>query len=328
MTPLWLRLSQGLASQGLDLATILSRCNFPSATSQGTEFGRSYECAVSGGQDSLCLVVLAKLVGLEPTAHHVDHGLRNGSDLEAERLRSMLFDLEIPVVSHTIEIHGRSNLEERARELRYASLPVDVATGHTLDDQAETMMINLLRGAGLKGMSGMEPSTSKPLLAVRRYETAAVCESVGLDPIIDESNFDSSFLRNRVRHELLPLMSQISGRDVSALLARQASMLLSEDEYLDMESELIGRLEPKLWSSQSRVLLRRYLRRQVGLACGVRIDQATTLRLEDVVRGEVRACNVEGGFIFRKSKGRFEIWRHHGGRVAILGAPDEFSSPT
>ena len=115
------------------------------------------------------------------------------------------------------------NLEARARAARYGVLPADVLTGHTADDQAETVLLNLLRGAGLDGLAGIAPGPRHPILALRRHETRALCQAVGLTPVDDPTNADPAFRRNRVRHELLPLLDDIAGRDVVAVLARQAA---------------------------------------------------------------------------------------------------------
>ena len=120
------------------------------------------------------------------------------------------------------------NLEARARAARFAVLPDDVATGHTMDDQAETILVNLLRGAGADGLAGMEPGARHPILGLRRHETHALCAAAGLAPVCDESNDDPAFVRNRIRHELLPLCAQVAGRDPVPLLARQAGVLRGE----------------------------------------------------------------------------------------------------
>ncbi len=112
-------------------------------------------------------------------------------------------------------------------------LPHGVATGHTMDDQAETILVNLLRGAGADGLAGMEPGPRHPLLGLRRRETHALCAAVGLVPVCDPSNADPAFVRNRVRHELLPLCAQVAGRDPVPVLARQAGVLRDEVVLLD-----------------------------------------------------------------------------------------------
>ena len=102
-----------------------------------------------------------------------------------------------------------------------------------MDDQAETILLNLLRGSGADGLAGMEPGARHPLLGLRRHETHAVCAAMGLEPVRDPSNDDPAFLRNRVRHELLPLCADVAGRDPVPLLARQAGVLRDEVTFLD-----------------------------------------------------------------------------------------------
>ena len=148
-------------------------------------------CAVSGGPDSLALLVLAVAAGCAVTAIHVDHGLRPESAAEA----AVVEDAASLVGA---EIRGREgrrcgpgpNLEARARAARFAVLPEAVATGHTMDDQAETILLNLLRGSGADGLAGMEPGYRHPLLGLRRHETHAVCAAMGLAPVHDASNDD------------------------------------------------------------------------------------------------------------------------------------------
>ena len=137
---------------------LLSRCTFPPA-------GAPLACAVSGGADSLALLVLAAAAGCDVTAIHVDHGLRAGSAAEAEVVRGAAARFGARFESHRVSVRSGPNLEARARAARFAALPADVATGHTMDDQAETILINLLRGAGADGLAGMEPGGRHPLLA-------------------------------------------------------------------------------------------------------------------------------------------------------------------
>ena len=209
------------------IAELLSRCTFPPR-------GRPLACAVSGGADSLALLVLAAAAGCAVTAIHVDHGLRAGlggrgrggagGGGAVRRARSRATGSSVA---------AGPNLEARARAARFAVLPADVATGHTMDDQAETILVNLLRGAGADGLAGMEPGARHPLLGLRRRETHALCAAVGLAPVCDASNDDPAFVRNRVRHELLPLCAEVAGRDPVPLLARQAGVLRDEVALLD-----------------------------------------------------------------------------------------------
>ncbi len=317
--PLWSVLNRGLSRAGIDILEILGRCNFPPSKGEDGTSAQYYDCAVSGGQDSLSLVILAKLKGLTPRALHVDHGIREGSSSEGPLLKEMLLPFGIPVFQYKIKVEQGPNLEERAREMRRRVLPDGVATGHTLDDQAETMMINLLRGAGLKGLSGMEPSYQKPLLGLRRSQTKAVCEAIGIEPIIDPSNQDPRFLRNRVRHELLPLMAEIANRDVSSIIVRQSQLFRSEDAYLASAAKSLSRLRTADLKSQDLVLLRRYVRMEIERLCNLRLDQATTERVLSVLVGENRSANLPGGFILRRRQKRFEILNERGNLVSNIG---------
>ena len=178
---------------------LLARCTFPPA-------GTALACAVSGGADSLALLVLATAAGCDVTAFHVDHGLRAGSSAEAGVVAAAAERLGARFESRTVSVEPGPNLEARARAARFAALPEGVATGHTMDDQAETILLNLLRGAGADGLAGMEPGLRHPLLGLRRSETHGCALRSGLVPVCDASNRDPAFARNRVRHELLPLV--------------------------------------------------------------------------------------------------------------------------
>ena len=205
---------------------LLSRCTFPAD-------GAPLACAVSGGADSLALLVLAAAAGCAVTAIHVDHGLRGGSGAEAEVVSNAATSVGARFESHRVSVQPGPNLEARARAARFAVLPAGVATGHTMDDQAETILVNLLRGAGADGLAGMAPGPRHPILGLRRRDTHALCAAAGLQPVCDESNDDPAFVRNRIRHELLPLCAQVAGRDPVPLLARQAGVLREEAALLD-----------------------------------------------------------------------------------------------
>jgi tRNA(Ile)-lysidine synthase TilS/MesJ len=112
-------------------------------------------------------------------------------------------------------------------------LPPDVLTGHTMDDQAETVILALLRGSGLDGLRGMVPDDRRPLLGLRRKDTVGLCHELGLITVDDPSNADPSHRRNRVRHEVLPLLADVAERDLVPLLARQAALLHDEATLLD-----------------------------------------------------------------------------------------------
>src|SRR6476646_7139175 len=167
---------------------LLARCHFPAA-------GTAVTCAVSGGPDSLALLVLATKAGCAATAVHVDHGLRPGSASEADVVRAAADRFGARFESRTAPVPSGPNVEARARAARYAVLPPDVLTGHTADDQAETILLNLVRGAGLDGLRGM-PRARRPLIQLRRSETRALCDQLGLTPVVDPMNASRTLRRN------------------------------------------------------------------------------------------------------------------------------------
>ncbi|MDQ4133384.1 MAG: tRNA lysidine(34) synthetase TilS, partial [Actinomycetota bacterium] len=202
--------------------SLLARCTFPPA-------GTAVTCAVSGGADSLALLVLAVAAGSDVTAVHVDHGLRAESAAEASVVEAAARLYGAGFRAERASVAPGPNLEARARAARQAVLPPDALTGHTADDQAETVLLNVLRGAGLDGLGGMAAGRH-PILGLRRHETSAVCRSEGLRPVQDPSNADPSFRRNRVRAEVLPLLADVAQRDVVPVLVRQAALLRDEAE--------------------------------------------------------------------------------------------------
>jgi tRNA(Ile)-lysidine synthase len=265
--------------------------------------------AVSGGADSLALLVLAVEAGCVVTAHHVDHGLRPGSAGEAGLVAGVAERFGATFVAHRVDVGAGPNLEARARAARYAALPDGVLTGHTADDQAETVLLNLLRGAGLDGLGGMTPDR-RPLLRLRRSETVGLCRALGIEPFLDPSNDDPAFRRNRVRHEVLPLLSEVAGRDVAPILARQAELLRDDAALLDalpsdLDVEDAGALAGAP-AAVARRLVRAWLRHAGG-------DErhppgaAAVERVLAVARGEAVGCDVGGGWRVTRSRNRLRL---------------------
>jgi tRNA(Ile)-lysidine synthase len=252
-------------------------------------------CAVSGGADSLALVVLAVAAGCQVTAVHVDHGLRPGSAAEAETVRDASTRVGARFRAERVTVEPGPNLEARARAARYSVLPPDVLTGHTADDQAETVLLNLLRGAGLDGLAGMSADDGHPILALRRSETEAVCAAEGLAPVTDPTNADPVHRRNRVRHELLPLLDDIARRDVAPILARQAAILRDEAEVLDTLAAGYDPTDAHLLATSRPALARRAVRRWLMSGQDHPPDAATVERVLAVARGEARGTDVGDG---------------------------------
>lgn len=282
---------------------LLLRCSFPPP-------GTALHCAVSGGADSLALLALACAAGCEVTAVHVDHGLRLGSTGEADVVADAAARFGARFRAVRVDVAAGPNLEARARAARYEALPFGVATGHTADDLAETVLLNLLRGAGLDGLAPMLRAgdrVQRPLLRLRRAETRALCESLGLAPVFDPSNDDPAFVRNRIRHELLPVLDAIAERDVAAVLARQATVLREEADLLDALADALDPSDAKALAAAPPALARRAVRRL--LAGEHPPDAAGVERVLAVARNEAKACEVAGGLRVRRSRGRLVVER-------------------
>ena len=182
---------------------------------------------------------------------------------------------------------------------------------HTADDQAETVLLNVLRGAATSGLSGMRVRRGhvvRPLLAVRRAELRACCEARGLQPLVDPSNEDRAFRRSAVRHDVLPLLARIAARDLAPVLARQAEVLGAESDYLDA---LAGAAWPDTDPPHAAALLalhpvlaRRAVRCWLGMPPPSSGDVARVLA---VARGDVRAAQLAGGRTVRRAHGRLMV---------------------
>lgn len=282
------------------LDQLVERCHFPPE-------GTRVTCAVSGGGDSLALLALATAAGCEVTAMHVDHGLRSGSANEAEVVRDAARRFGAAFDARRVDVGAGPNLEARARAARYRVLPEGALTGHTADDLAETVLLNMLRGAGLDGLTGFDP-VRRPIRRLRRADTEALCRYLGLVPIRDPSNDDPLHRRNRVRHELLPLLDDIAQRDVALVLARQVDHLAADAALLD---ELVGSLDPTDASALAAApepLARRAVRSWLRSGAEQHPpDAAAVARVLAVAAGRAVACEIGGGRSVRRSKGRLTL---------------------
>jgi tRNA(Ile)-lysidine synthase len=211
---------------------------------------------ISGGPDSLCLLHALSQLGYDITAVHVNHGLRPEAEKESERVRQFAIGLGIDFIACRIDVRGNSrevstSIEEAARVLRYRALfeqakitgASAVVVGHNADDQVETIVMHLLRGSGLAGLRGMEirtlPTTwsediplVRPLLSTWRKEIQKYVDDHHLNPILDRSNLDVSFVRNRIRHELLPKLQEYNPSIRDVLLRMGRSM---KEDYSVLE---------------------------------------------------------------------------------------------
>jgi tRNA(Ile)-lysidine synthase len=212
--------------------------------------------ALSGGPDSLALAAgvafEAPRAGVRSGAVVVDHGLQPGSAQVAERAAQQARDLGLgPVRVERVQVGVEGGPEAAARRARYDALERiardesagAVLLGHTLDDQAETVLLGLARGSGAASLQGMAPVTGlwwRPLLGIRRATTIAACADAGLEPWHDPHNDDAGYTRVRVRREVLPVLEAQLGPGVAEALARTAEQLREDNEALDAFAEEVA----------------------------------------------------------------------------------------
>jgi tRNA(Ile)-lysidine synthase len=205
--------------------------------------------ACSGGADSLALAAAlafeAPRCGLRAGGVTIDHGLQDGSADQAAAVVTALTGLGLaPVLSIAVTPSGPGGPEAAARAARYGALAAAagqtgaaaVLLGHTLDDQAETVLLGLARGSGARSLAGMAPATGRylrPLLAVPRASTQAACAAQGLVPWQDPHNSDPAYARVRVRQQAMPALAAALGPGLAAALARSASQLRADADVLE-----------------------------------------------------------------------------------------------
>jgi tRNA(Ile)-lysidine synthase len=273
--------------------------------------------ACSGGADSLALLVVAAAAQLEPVAVHIDHGLRVDSASDGDVVADAARRLGVRERRVRVQVDPGGNLEERARVARYTALErvraeigaTAILVAHTADDQAETVLLNLLRGSGASGLAGMpgrRDFVARPLLGVRRAAVRALCVEHGFVPVDDPSNQDLLHRRNWIRLVALPALSNGAHRDLVPVLARQAAVLRAEADLLDELGDALlaqaGGDEPsaRVLADAHPALARRAVRRWLGAPPP---SLAEVERVLAVARCEHRAAQL--------SRGR-RVWRQNG----------------
>lgn len=197
--------------------------------------------ALSGGADSLALTAAALRADLGVRALIVDHGLQPGSAAVAERAALAATELGADARVLRVEVGRTGGLEAAARTARYRALDdaregLPVLLGHTLDDQAETVLLGLARGSGARSIAGMKQWAAplgRPLLSIRRAATRAACSELGLSPHDDPHNVDPRFTRVRLRNDVLPLLEEVLHGGVAQALARTAGQLRDDLDVVE-----------------------------------------------------------------------------------------------
>lgn len=276
-------------------------------------------CAVSGGADSVAMLfamyLLREKLQITVSAAHFNHGLRGDESQRDEAfVREFCARYEIALeVGCGQVISGKKGLEAAARDARYAflkSLPGKIATAHTADDNAETMLMHLIRGTGLKGLGAIAPVNGyliRPMLDVTRQEVLTFLQEYNLSFVTDSSNETDLFLRNRIRHHIMPLLTRENpqiGENLSGLALRlrqdeDALCQLADTQQLPDVPEL-RQLPSALRSRKIAAFLQR---------CGVAEPEAAHIELvEKLVFSEkpsARAC-LPGGILIVRNYDRLE----------------------
>ena len=266
--------------------------------------GTKVDCAVSGGADSLALLLLAVNADLKVTAWHVDHGLRETSNHEGEMVFKVASDLGVKARRIKAFVEDGPNLEARARDARIKVLPPQVLTGHTADDQAETVIMNLLRGSGVQGSAGIGEPHRRPILGLRRSETKELCLLEKLDPVNDPMNFDPRFTRNRVRNEVIPLLAEVAGRDPVPLLARYANLAGEASGILGDLVKDLDITDVRSVDDNSDPVVKFAIQEWLSDKIGLPPDSSSINRVLQIVRGEIKGTEIPGGFRVDRSQGK------------------------
>ena len=280
--------------------------------------------ACSGGADSLALAAAAAFeaprAGVNAGLVTVDHGLQPGSEAQARAVAQLGYDLGFdPVELIRVRVGRAGGPEAAARTARYgaldrvaAALDADVLLGHTLDDQAETVLLGLGRGSGPRSIAGMRPLDGRyrrPFLGVRRTTTHAACAALGLTPWRDPHNVDPAYQRVRLRQEVLPLLDDVLHGGVAEALARTAALV---QEDLDALDELAaahrpgGELPIAELAQLPRAIRTRVLRAWVRVHAAEPLSAERTAELDTLIttwhgQGPI---DIPGGFEVVRASGR------------------------
>ena len=282
--------------------------------------GEKVVCAVSGGADSMALLwglyLLRDTLALELSAAHFNHRLRGEeSDRDEAFVRDFCDSYGIPFVAADAQVTaGKKGLEAAARDARYAflkSLPGKIATAHTADDNAETVLMHLVRGTGLKGLGGIAPVNGnliRPMRNITRDEVLVFLQSYHIPYVEDSSNAGDAFLRNRLRHHVMPLLKK-ENPSLAGNLSAMALRLRQDASALDsvageQRTNRVSVLRTLEAGIRSRILA------QMLLEAGVKEPEAEhILALEKLIFSEkpsAKAC-FSNGIIIKRNYDTLEI---------------------
>lgn len=281
--------------------------------------GDQVVCAVSGGADSVALLfgmyLLKEKLQISLSAAHFNHHLRGEeSDRDEAFVRQLCRQYEIPLqVGRGKIVAGKKGLEAAAREARYGffkTLTGKVATAHTADDNAETLLMHMIRGTGLKGLGAIAPVNGvfiRPMLEITRQEVLEFLDAYHLQYVTDSSNDTDAFLRNRIRHHVMPLLKQENPKLTENLSAM--ALRLREDEQVLAELSQTASLPDVVTLQQTSAPLRRRMLATFLESCGVTEPEAEHIALaESLVFSDKPSAkaNFPGGIIICRNYDHLE----------------------
>ncbi|MCL5986978.1 MAG: tRNA lysidine(34) synthetase TilS [Actinobacteria bacterium] len=285
--------------------------------------GQKIICSVSGGPDSLCMLLalhrLGKEFDLSISVFHLNHMLREyDSEADAAFVAEVAREIGVEAYIETCDIlrlaeQKKKSIEltareERIRRLRARAKEIKadrIATGHTLSDQAETVLYRIIRGCGLNGLSAMRPLSGifiKPLLCIYREQSEQFCQELGYEYRVDRTNFDLSCDRNRIRNRVIPLVNELFNRDIRSSLVRLAELAEEDNVALeDISSVEFDKITVKSKDEirilkadllrQPDAILKRVLRRILLLVKGEVADVD-----EESIKSILKILNSSGGY--------------------------------
>jgi tRNA(Ile)-lysidine synthase len=281
-------------------ADLLDRCAFPDG---------ELHLGVSGGTDSVAMALLARAAERPFTIWHVHHGVRLGADADAAFVEALAADWGVPFELRQLQLDPAPNFEARARTARYDAMPDGVCVAHTANDRAETVLLNLFRGAGLAGTAAQMRSAHRPILALTRVDTVAVCDDAGITPCEDETNEDTRNHRAAVRHRVLPEIARSLGRDPIPILNRHADLIADALELVEASAAELDPTDVEALRAAPRAVASEALRSWIRASANepYPVDGATIDRVLEVVYGNHRAAETVGGHRVARSQGRLSI---------------------
>jgi tRNA(Ile)-lysidine synthase len=206
---------------------------------------------VSGGPDSICLLHVLYTLGYNICVAHINHGLRENAVIEEKYVQDFCNKLNIPIYIKRVvlkDILNGMTTEEAGRRVRYEFFDevfrnencTKIATAHTANDKAETIVMNILRGSGITGLKGIEACRGnivRPLIEVSREEIELYCKENNLEPKHDESNDETIYTRNKVRLELIPYIKENINPNIIQSLNRMSDIISEEEKFIQTESD-------------------------------------------------------------------------------------------